>query len=288
LSLELAKARFTDVKFAEFLGASVVEAAPGRVVLAVPPQPKLINAGGRLSGGASASLLNMAGTFAAWTGIDLAAEPHLGCVDMSVRYLAAAADGQVVAEAQVLHRGRDLFFLDLAARDRDGKSVCQGLMTYRAPDYAGRSPRLWVSDQSLSAPTPTTPPGEPWLFRGYVQKLHISPVHQIPGRVRLHMPCTAVHMDEREQMHAGALASIVDIAGTAAAWSLVPRRQGARGSTLGLHVSYTCATADSVVADAHVEQRSEELFFSTVRVSSVATGQLVATGQVSYRLLEPR
>jgi acyl-coenzyme A thioesterase PaaI-like protein len=164
-------------------------------------------------------LLNMAGTFAAWTGIDLAAEPHLGCVDMSVRYLAAAADGQVVAEAQVLHRGRDLFFLDLAARDRDGKSVCQGLMTYRAPDYAGRSPRLWVSDQSLSAPTPTTPPGEPWLFRGYVQKLHISPVHQIPGRVRLHMPCTAVHMDEREQMHAGALASIVDIAGTAAAWS---------------------------------------------------------------------
>ena len=40
------------------------------------------------------------------------------------------------------------------------------------------------------------------------------------------------------------------------------------------------------VAEARLAQRSEELFFSTVRVTSATTGQLVAMGQVSYRLLE--
>jgi hypothetical protein len=42
------------------------------------------------------------------------------------------------------------------------------------------------------------------------------------------------------------------------------------------------------VADAHVQQRSEELLFSTVHVTTADSGQLVAMGHVSYRLLEPR
>lgn len=44
----------------------------------------------------------------------------------------------------------------------------------------------------------------------------------------------------------------------------------------------------TVVADAHVLQRSEELFFSTVHVADATTGQFVALGEVTYRLLEPR
>ena len=55
-----------------------------------------------------------------------------------------------------------------------------------------------------------------------------------------------------------------------------------------MQLSYTCATTEPVVADAHVQQRSEELFFSTVYVTTATTRQLVAMGQVSYRLLEPR
>jgi acyl-coenzyme A thioesterase PaaI-like protein len=96
-----------------------------------------------------------------------------------------------------------------------------------------------------------------------------------------------MHVDERGQLHAGALASIVDIAAVAASWSLVPRREGARGATIGMQVSYPSGAATAVVADAHVQQRSEELLFSTVHVTTAASGQLVAMGQVSYRLLEP-
>ncbi|HUG36173.1 MAG TPA: hypothetical protein VML54_04430 [Candidatus Limnocylindrales bacterium] len=88
-------------------------------------------------------------------------------------------------------------------------------------------------------------------------------------------------------MHAGALASIVDIAAVAASWSLVPRQPGARGSTIGMQLSYPGAAAEAVVADAHVQQRAEELLFNTIHVTAAASGQLVALGQVSYRLLEP-
>ena len=240
-----------------------------------------------MSGGASASLLTMAGTLAAWTGLDLETESHPGCVDLAVQYLAPAREEDVVAEARVLRRGRDLVFLDVALRSHTGNPIGQGLLSYRAPDYAGQTPRLRAQHVLLPVPMPPIPPAERRLFHGYVEKLDITPLHQSPGRVRLHMPYAVSHLDERGHLHSGALASIVDIAAVAASWSLVSRRQGARGSTIGMQVSYPGEAAAAVVADAHVQQRSEELLFSTIHVTTAVSGQLVAMGQVSYRLLEP-
>ena len=105
--------------------------------------------------------------------------------------------------------------------------------------------------------------------------------------MRLSMPLAPERLDEGGRVHAGALASIVDISAVAASWSLVGRRQGARGSTIAMQVSFPGAVADGVVADAHVHQRAEELLFSTVHVTAAGSGQLLALGQVSYRLLEP-
>jgi uncharacterized protein (TIGR00369 family) len=285
--VEQAQARFAQVRFAEWLGVTISDVAPDRAVLVLPYRPEHLNAGGVLSGGASASLLTMAGTLAAWTGVDLDADLQLSCVDLSVQYLARAAEEDVVAEARVLRRGRGLVFLDVALRSRAGHPICQGLLSYQTSDYAKRVPRLRAQHVPLPAPATLMPPSGHRLFRGYVRKLDITPLHQSPGRVRLHMPCTAMHLDERGQLHAGALASIVDIAAVTASWSLVPRREGARGSTIGMQVSYPSGAAAAVVADAHVQQRSEELLFSTVHVTTEVSGQLVAMGQVSYRLLEP-
>jgi len=119
-----------------------------------------------------------------------------------------------------------------------------------------------------------------------VKTLGIAPVHESAGRARLSMPCSAGQVDEHGHLHAGALASLVDIAAVMASWSLVSRRPGTRGSTIGMQVAFPMATTDAVVADAHVQQRSEALLFNTVYVTSTSE-QLVAMGQVSYRLVEP-
>jgi uncharacterized protein (TIGR00369 family) len=285
--IEQARARFAGVGFAEWLGVTVTDLSEDRAVLVLPYRAEHLNAGGVLSGGASASLLAMAGTLAAWSGINLDADLQLSCVDLSVQYLARAAAEDVMAEARVLRRGRSLVVLDVAVTARAGGPICRGLLSYQTSDYGTRSPRLLAQQARLPAPETLIPPPSHRLFRGYVRKLGITPLHQGPGRVRLHMPCTIMHVDERGQLHAGALASIVDIAAVAASWSLVPRREGARGSTVGMQLSYPSAAATAVVADAHVQQRSEELLFSTVHVTTVESGQLVAMGQVSYRLVEP-
>jgi uncharacterized protein (TIGR00369 family) len=286
-SIERARARFARVGFARWLGVTVVELEPDRAVLALPHRPEHLNARGVLQGGASASVLTMAGTLAAWTGVDLDADLQLSCVDLSVQYLTAAAEEDVVAEARVLRRGRGLVVVDVALRARDDRPVCQSLLSYQTSDYAKRPPRLWAQPSLLPALTTLTPPSGHRLFTGYVRKLDITPLHHSPGRVRLHMPCTAMHLDEGGQLHAGALASIVDIAAVTASWSLVPRRDGARGSTVGMHVSYPSHAAAAVVADAYVQQRSEELLFTTVDVTTADEARLVAMGRVSYRLLEP-
>ena len=110
MSIAQAQARFERVPFATWLGMTLVDIAPARAVLALPFQPAHANVSGPLNGGASASLLLTAGTVAAWTDIDLDTEPYLSCVNMSIYYLAAAREEDVLAEAQIVQRGRDLFF----------------------------------------------------------------------------------------------------------------------------------------------------------------------------------
>jgi uncharacterized protein (TIGR00369 family) len=286
-SVERARGRFARVPFAGLLGVEVDRLAPDHAVLVLPYQPDHMNAIGVLNGGASASLVALAGTLAAWTGIDLGAEPHLACVDLTMQYLAASGDEDVLAEARVLRRGREVVFLDIAVRSRAGAPVCHGTLTYQAVDYAGRTPRVRAAPRLLPPPPSTGASDEHRLFRGYVKKLGIEPRHESPGRARLTMPCSPAHADERGDLHAGALASLVDIAAVMASWALVPRRPGPRGSTIGMQVSFPAGTTEAVVADAHVQQRSESLLFNTVHVTGATSGQLVALGQVSYRLLEP-
>ena len=285
--VEHARARFARVAFAQRLGVTIAELAPDRAVLVLPYRRDHMNAGGVLNGGASASLLTMTGTLAAWTGVDFDAKTDLRCVDLSVQYLDAAREDDIVAEARVLRRGRDVVFLDVTARSHADVPICKGLLTYQTADHGGHVPRLRADPKLLPAPSPLIAPVRHRLFHGYVSKLEITPLHESPGRARLRMPCTPAHVDESGSLHAGALASIVDIGAVAASWSLVGRRPGARGSTIGMQVSFPAMTSEAVVADAHVQQRSESLLFSTVHVTAATSGQLVAMGHVSYRLLEP-
>jgi uncharacterized protein (TIGR00369 family) len=287
MGIAQAQQRFEGIAFAAFLGVNMVEVAHERAVLHLPFQVAHSNPGGTLNGGATASLLNLAGTLAAWTGIPLATEPFLSTVDFSIQYLSAAIEEDVLATASVIRRGRDLFFLEGLVYTRDERPVCKGLMIYRAPDYAGVPRRSVAQPALLPEPALAASTQPVWRYGDYLQKLHIATLYEGAGRARLSMSCTADTVDERGQLHEGALASLLDIAGTAASWTLATR-QGSRGATIGMQLSYLHATSDAVIADAHVQQRSEELFFSTVQITTASSRQLVAMGNVSYRILEAR
>jgi uncharacterized protein (TIGR00369 family) len=288
MSIEQARAYFAREAYAAFLGIQLVDLGAEHAVLRLPFVPEHTNAVGPLNGGASASLMNMAGAIAAWAGLDLDMPLHLGCVDLSIQYLSAAMQEDIVAVARVVRRGRDLLFLRIDIHTPQDKPICQGQITYRGAHYGVHKPREHSVPALLPALETLRPWADPWLFRNYVTKLSIVPLHRQPGRLRLRMPCTPQHLDAQSRLHAGAVASLIDVAGTAAAWSMLPDRSRARGATIGMQIGYTQPTASAVVADAHLQQRSEEIFISTVQVTAEDTGQLVALGQVTYRLIEPR
>lgn len=284
---EQAKKRFVHIPFAALLGVQLVTVEPERAVLRLPVREDNLNNGGVLNGGATASLMNMAGALAAWTGIDLQAEPFLGTVALSIQYLSAAIQEEVSAEARVLRRGRDLFFLEVLVQNTEQKPISKGLMIYRAPQYAGQPIRSYEEAELLPPPYPVHPPQSPSLSGPYIEKLQVRSVHQSPGRVRISMPFFPLVCDEQGYIHEGAIASLMDIVGTWASWTLV-QRKGSRGATVGMQISYTAAAQEEVLADARIQRRSEEMFFSTVQVTTTSTQKLVAMGNVSYRLLEAR
>ena len=287
MSVEEAMVRFERMAFAQFLRVRVAQVSHERAVLRLPFQEDNANQGGVLHGGATASLIHMAGTLAAWTGLDLQAEPLVNTVDLSIQYLAAALCEEITAEAMVLRRGRDIFFLDVTVRGAVQQLISKGLMVYRAPQYTAPMCLYSRPAPPTTAPVKDSPPVLGLNNQDFTHKLQITIVSHSPGSVRLAMPYCPAHSDEQGNMHPGAVAALLDTAGTHASWSMV-QRQGTRGSTLGMQLSYPDVSQADVVAEAHVERRSEEMFFSLVQVRAVSTGHLVAMGNVSYRLLEGR
>src|SRR5215475_4045097 len=157
MSVEQAMVRFERMAFAQLLRVHVVQVSHERAVLRLPFQEDNANQGGVLHGGATASLIHMAGTLAAWTGLDLQTAPLGNTVDLSVQYLAAALREEITAEALVLRRGRDIFFLDVTVRGAAQQLIGKGLMVYRAPQPT--APHLYTRPAPPAAvPVQDSPP----------------------------------------------------------------------------------------------------------------------------------
>jgi uncharacterized protein (TIGR00369 family) len=82
-------------------------------------------------GGALASLIDTAAMVAAWSGAETPENLRGTTVALSITFLAPANGEDVVAEASVLRRGRNLAFVEVDVRTADGRGVAKGLVTYK-------------------------------------------------------------------------------------------------------------------------------------------------------------
>lgn len=105
-----------------------------------------------------------------------------------------------------------------------------------------------------------------------------------PDSVRVRLPYRPELTTAGDLVHGGALAALVDTAATAVAWSGVDDPAGARGTTVGLSLSYLAgARGQDVVAHATVARRGRSIVVCDVAVTS-ADGALVAKALVTYKL----
>jgi len=133
--------RFESAPYVRALGLRVDGLESGRALVRVPFTESNANPGGALHGGVAASAVGIAGALAAWSGASVAGDAGHGAVategrllDLSVVYLAAAIAEDVVADARVLRRGKEIVYADVEVRNDEGKAIARGAaasVTYR-------------------------------------------------------------------------------------------------------------------------------------------------------------
>jgi uncharacterized protein (TIGR00369 family) len=106
-----------------------------------------------------------------------------------------------------------------------------------------------------------------------------------PDDVTLRVPFKPDLTNDGTYYHGGVIASAIDTAGAAAAWSNHDFDKGARASTVSMTVQYvgTCKKSD-LVCHARTVRRGRELIFTEITATD-AGGAVVAHGVQTYRIV---
>ena len=119
--------------FHTWLGVAAVEAAPGRCVLRLPPNPDFVGNPfiPAVHGGILAALVDLAGGAALFVELRFPTPT----IDMRVDYLRPAIAGKaLLADARVKSLGKTVAFVDVDVTDEDGRLVATGRCTYSVKD----------------------------------------------------------------------------------------------------------------------------------------------------------
>jgi uncharacterized protein (TIGR00369 family) len=103
-------------------------------------------------------------------------------------------------------------------------------------------------------------------------------------RVRIRLPYVEDNTTIADVVHGGAIASLVDVAATAACWASPRVAPGARGTTIGFSINFlTAGRGQDLLASATVIQRGASIAVCDVVVHGV-DGTLVARATVTYKV----
>jgi uncharacterized protein (TIGR00369 family) len=121
----------TQGPFSSHVGMSIDEAAVDRVVVRLHAADHLMNGLEIIHGGAIAALIDTAATAAAWATPAARTTTRGTTVALTINYIAAGGQGDLLAEGQVVSRGGTLTVIDVVARDESNRTVAKGQVTYK-------------------------------------------------------------------------------------------------------------------------------------------------------------
>ena len=113
------------------LGIVVERYEPDEVTIRLPFRPDLTNDGTYYHGGVIASVLDTTGAAAAWSNHDFDKGARASTVALSVQYVGACKQSDLVCHARAVRRGKELTFTEITATDADGNVVAHAIQTYR-------------------------------------------------------------------------------------------------------------------------------------------------------------
>ncbi len=120
--------RANESPFYRLLGMEVAEMGEGFARLRMPVSQNHHQIYGSAHGGAIGSLADSAVALALITLIG--PEEKAITIELKVNFLAPVVEGEVVAEARIVHRGRRIAVGDVEVKADNGKMVAKGIATY--------------------------------------------------------------------------------------------------------------------------------------------------------------
>jgi uncharacterized protein (TIGR00369 family) len=122
---------FAKVPFITALGIILEEASPEGVVLRMPYSDLVDNASRTFHGGAVATLVDSAAAAAVWAGHDYSKGTKASTVSMTVNYVGAGRDSDLIARARCVRRAQELNFVEVGVAAEDDRAVASSVVVYR-------------------------------------------------------------------------------------------------------------------------------------------------------------
>ena len=268
--------------YSKFLGVRLDHLDETSARLVLPYQDENSNPGKALHGGCAASLGAIGGQAVARAALGPQSGPW-HTAQMQVSYLAAAVGEDVIAEAQLLRRGKELCFVSIGVETQGGKPIASITTTVRGrmgADAAGSMTS--AGDHGECDPGPMGPHIGKVPFIG---NRGIRVEHMTRGTSRLVMPFADGNADLAGGVHEGAVLALLDTAGAMGSWAESgPGPYKASTTSMQLQNLSPAPKAD-LVAYGRCVQRDNEIFFTDVEVASAGDGSVVARGTVLYRIV---
>jgi uncharacterized protein (TIGR00369 family) len=271
-----------DSPYSRYLGVRLESLETDRARLLLPFKDENSNPGKALHGGCAASLGTVGGQALARAVLGAESGPWHTC-GMQVSYLSAAIGEDVVADAKLLRRGKELCFVDVAVQTAEGKPIAEIATTVRA--RFGAEPLETVASAGDHGDADPGPMGPQIGLVPFIGNRGIVVEHMSGGTSRLVMPFRDDNADLAGGVHEGAVLALLDTAGAMASWAESgPGRYKASTASIQVQNLAPAPKAD-LVAYGRCVQRDREFFWSDVEVASAADGRITARGTVLYRIV---
>jgi uncharacterized protein (TIGR00369 family) len=269
--------------YSKFLGVQLEHVDDAGARLRLPYSDVNSNPGKVLHGGCAASIGAIAGQVIARAVLGADAGPF-HTAQMQVSYLAAAINEEVVAEARLLRRGRELCFVGVEVKTLEEKPIASITTTVRGR-FGAEDANYYVSsaDHGEALPGVMGPHIGKVPFIGH---RGIAVEHMTDGTSRLVMPLIDDNCDESGGVHEGAVLALLDTTGAMASWAESgPGNFKASTASMQLQILGPAPKAD-LVSYGRCVQNDNEIYWSDVEVASQADGKVVARGTVLYRIVK--
>ena len=205
---------------------------------------------------------------------------------LQVKYLAAAIGEEVLADATLLRRGKELCFVEVDVHTSEGKSIAHITSMVRGRFGAEETQRYPAAgDDGAADPGPMGPHVSklPFCVERGMDILHMTNAHS-----RIAMPWSEKNADAGGGVHEGALLALFDTTGAMAAWAEIgPGAYKASTTSIQAQILAPPPRGD-LVAYARSVQRDGDLYWCDTEVAGSGgeqSGAVVARGTVVYRIV---